>query len=57
MKVTGTRGTGEASMEISGWSYLGQIWGSLTHPPLLILLFSAESQVTHRPFFTTRQLK
>ena len=28
--------------------------GSLTHLPLLILLFSAESQVTHRPVFTTR---
>ena len=41
-------------MEISRWSYLGQIWGSLTHPPLLIPLFSAESQVTRRPFFTTR---
>ena len=41
-------------MEISRWSYLGQIWGSLTHPPLLILLFSAESQVTRRPVFTTR---
>lgn len=28
--------------------------GSLTHLPLLIPLFSAESQVTHRPVFTTR---